>query len=113
MHTFVLKIVCLFVAKHGPVTYMDKTEKYKFLDLVTHISEAGGGDCDELAIDGIMNIFASSTQYRSPIYVLTDAGAKDATPENIEALKEMILTFKTPINFFLSNAGMSKYFFLN
>ena len=94
-----------FLALHGPVTYMDKKEKYDFLDLVSKVVEAGGGDCDELAINGIRDIFASPLQYRSPIYVLTDAGAKDATEEHLDAVKEMIINYKTPINFFLSNAG--------
>lgn len=85
---------------------MDKTEKFKFLKLITEVDAQGGGDCDELAITGIKNIFASPLQYRSPIYVITDAGAKDATEENIEMLKEMILHYKTPINFYLSNAGL-------
>ena len=93
------------LALHGPVTYMDKKEKYEFLDLVSKVVEAGGGDCDELAINGIRDIFASPLQYRSPIYVLTDAGAKDATEEHLDAVKEMIINYKTPINFFLSNAG--------
>jgi len=91
--------------RHGPVTYMDKTEKYEFLKLVSKIQVDGGGDCDELAISGARNIFGSSLQYRSPIYVLTDAGPKDATEDHLDAVKEMIISYKTPINFFLSNAG--------
>lgn len=84
---------------------MNKTKKYEFLDLVTQIVEGGGGDCDELAITGIKEIFASPLQYRSPIYVITDAGAKDANVNNLEMVKEMVLSFKTPLNFYLSNAG--------
>ena len=84
---------------------MDKTEKYEFLKLISKIQVAGGGDCDELAISGARNIFGSSLQYRSPIYVLTDAGPKDATEDHLDAVKEMIISYKTPINFFLSNAG--------
>ena len=103
--------VCSFVARHGPVTYMDKTEKYEFLKLVSKIQVDGGGDCDELAISGARNIFGSSLQYRSPIYVLTDAGPKDATEDHLDAVKEMIISYKTPINFFLSNAGkLSSYY---
>ena len=93
------------VARHGPVTYKDKTEKYEFLELVSKVDEAGGGDCDELAISGIRDIFSSPLQYRSPIYVLTDAGPKDATEDHLDVVKEMVMECKTPINFFLSNAG--------
>ncbi len=73
--------------------------------MLRQLRATGGGDCEELTIEGINNIFSASVQYQSPIYVFTDAGAKDATPDNIEALKVMAEGFQTAINFFLSNAG--------
>ena len=76
------------------------------MQLIGNLKARGGGDCDELTINGIMSIFEASIQYQSPIYVFTDAGAKDATDENKEALKEMIDAYAAPVNFFLSNAGI-------
>ena len=95
----------LFVERHGPMTYMSKEKKSQFYALINNVRIGGGGDCDELALTGIKEIYSSPLKYQSPIYVFTDAGAKDATDENIEALKEMIATYQTPINFFLSNTG--------
>ena len=69
----------------------------------------GGGDCNELAITGIKEIFSSSIQYQSPVYVLTDAGAKDATDESIETLKAMIDAYQSPVNFFLSTKGLIEF----
>ena len=88
---------------------MDHTQKLQFLSLVNNVKHADGGDCDELAITGIKEIFAAPLQYQSPIYVLTDAGAKDATDENIETLKEMIFGYQTPVNFFLSTKGSIRF----
>ena len=93
------------IALHGPVTYMDKSQKDEFVSLVKHVNVEDGGDCDEMAIDGTYEIYGNGIKMGSPIYVLTDAGAKDATDENLDALKEMALSFETPINFFLSNVG--------
>ena len=90
---------------HGPLTYMDDTQKLQFLELVKSMKHDGGGDCEELTITGIKEIFAAPLQYQSPIYVFTDAGAKDATDENIETLKEMIYGYASPVNFFLSTKG--------
>ncbi len=73
--------------------------------MLRRLKAVGGGDCEELAIEGIQNIFSSSVQYQSPIYVFTDAGAKDASEDNVDALKVMADGYQSSINFFLSNAG--------
>lgn len=90
---------------HGPLTYMEETREAQFLELIKNVKHADGGDCDELAITGIQEIFSAPLQYQSPIYVLTDAGAKDATDEKIEILKELMFSYQSPVNFFLSTRG--------
>ena len=84
---------------------MDHTQTAQFHALVNNVDVDGGGDCDELALTGIKEIYSSPLQYQSPIYVLTDAGAKDGTDDNVETLKDMIDAYQSPINFFLSNTG--------
>lgn len=93
------------IALHGPVTYMDKSQRNEFVSVVNSVDVDDGGDCDEMAISGIYEIYGNGIKMESPIYVLTDAGAKDAAEENLDALKAMVDTFGTPINFFLSNVG--------
>eukprot|EP00794_Sanderia_malayensis_P015844 gene15844-17441_t len=94
-----------YTIQHGPATYFEPSKKLQFLQKLGTLKAVGGGDCEELAIEGIQNIFSTSLQYLSPIYVFTDAGAKDATVDNVEALKEMADFYQSAINFFLSNAG--------
>ena len=90
----------------GPVSYCNSSQKSTFRDLIGKLRVHGGGDCKEMAIEGIQNIFTISIHSQSPIYVFTDAGAKDASEENVEMLMIMAENYQTSINFFLSNAGM-------
>ena len=84
---------------------MDSSRRDEFLTFVNNINVADGDDCDELAISGMKAVYEYGVEYGSPIYVLTDAGAKDASEEDLIALEVMAFARRTPINFFLSNAG--------
>jgi len=68
----------------GPVTYKSSTEKIQFLNAIQGLRAHAGGDCPELTFTGILDAMAESPNYGSPLYVFTDASAKDATEENIE-----------------------------
>ena len=39
----------------------------------------GGGDCPEMAIHGMKGVFSHGFSDRSPMFVITDAGAKDTS----------------------------------
>ena len=53
-----------------------------------------------------MKIYTSSPLNGSPVYVFTDAGAKDASKDNLDLLLDCYFpTYNTPINFFLSSHG--------
>jgi len=93
---------------HGNVEFMDGSKRDEFLTFVNNVNVADGDDCDELAISGIRAVYGFGVEEGSPIYVLTDAGAKDASEDNLLALEIMAFESRTPINFFLSNAGCLK-----
>ena len=52
-------------------------DKGKFLKAVGALRADGGGDCPEMAIGGMENVFSHSTVENSPVFVITDAAAKD------------------------------------
>ena len=73
-----LLLYCTFKGT-GPVTYKSETEGRQFENAINALQAHGGGDCPELTFRGILDGFAESPQYGSPLYVFTDATAKDAT----------------------------------
>ena len=104
-HSLTLMFILLSTAYHGNVEFMDGSKRDEFLTFVNNVNVADGDDCDELAISGIRAVYGFGVEEGSPIYVLTDAGAKDASEDNLLALEIMAFESRTPINFFLSNAG--------
>ena len=94
-----------FLAYHGPVTFKLYEERDDFVRLIDGLKANGGGDCKEMTINGIHSLFNAPIAQSSPVYIFTDAGAKDATDENVEALKELIGMFQSRLNFFLSYSG--------
>ena len=98
--------VCLIGPDVTPATYKSSEEKKSFIELIGKLKARGGGDCPEEAIEGIQKIYTASPKFDSPVYVFTDAGAKDASADNLELLIDTAYNFYyTPINFFLSNSG--------
>ena len=70
----------------------------------------GGADCPELTFKGILDGMAESPNYGSPLYVFTDATAKDATEENIIEVLEFADVTGITINFFTTGlCGYSSY----
>ena len=65
------------------VNYTSSEEKQSFIELIRKLIPHGGGDCPEKAIKGIQNIYNESPRFYSPVYVFTDAGAKDASSNNL------------------------------
>ena len=85
---------------HGPYQYKEASKKQEFVNLLRNLKALDGGDCKESTIDGMKQALVA-IQEASPMYVFTDAGAKDATDEEIESLLLMSDFAQTSINFFL------------
>ncbi len=86
----------------GPVTYKSYGQGKQFKNAIQALHASGGGDCPELTFKGILDAMAESPNYGSPLYVFTDAQAKDATDDNIlEVLKEADSNGIT-LNFFIN-----------
>jgi len=81
----------------GPATYY--TDGKQFQDAINALQASGGGDCPELAINGILNGMAEGPKLGSPLYVLTDASAKDATTDNIREVLSFANSQGITINF--------------
>ena len=70
-------------------------------------------DCPELAFTGMLNALKGGPAYVSPMFVFTDASAKDADSLNKEELKAMANAAKVTITFFTDlegcTSGMKDY----
>ena len=88
----------------GPVTYRNDSERSLFVSDIDALRASGGGDCPELAFTGMLNALEEGPEYGSPMFVFTDASAKDANSLNKAALKasadlsDITITFFTNLN---------------
>ena len=74
-----------------------ETNGAKFLQDIENLS-ANGGDCPELTFTGILDAMRSEPEPGSPMYVFTDATAKDATDDNITEATVYAKFERIPIN---------------
>lgn len=88
------------IAGTGPVTYRSSAQKNQFVTDIQKLRAHGGGDCPELTFKGILDAMAESPNYGSPMYVFTDATAKDYTEENLEEVLLFAEENGITINFF-------------
>ncbi|XP_057291705.1 von Willebrand factor A domain-containing protein 7-like [Hydractinia symbiolongicarpus] len=84
----------------GPVTYKSDKERAGFITAISNLRAEGGGDCPELAFKGMLNALDQGPKYGSPMFVFTDATAKDDSAENMEALKSAADMNSATITFF-------------
>ena len=68
-------LYCLIAT--GPVQKMEAGKGTQFVKAIEDLSPSGGGDCPELAFRGITDALNEGPQSGSPLYVFTDATAKD------------------------------------
>ena len=101
-----------FLLETGPVTYKSSAERNQFVTAIERLHAHHGGDCPELTFKGILDAMAESPNYGSPLYVFTDATAKDYSEENMTE----VLSFADSdvngitINFFTTGlCGRSTY----
>ena len=74
-------------------------QSIEFVQAINALNAHSGGDCPEYTFQGILNALGQGPRFGSPMYVFTDAGPKDATPENIEEVKMLAEADKITINF--------------
>jgi len=88
------------ISETGPVTYKNSSAGALFVQEISKLNANGGGDCPELTMAGILNALYEGPDWGSPLYVFTDASAKDGTKENIKEVKMMAELQGNTINFF-------------
>ena len=85
--------------------YKSEKQRAEVINAITNLPISGGGDCPELAFAGMLNAFNNGPQYSSPMFVFTDASAKDDSRSNIDALKAAASSYSSPITFFANPDG--------
>lgn len=94
----------------GPVTYKKEGQGSQFINAIKKLHAHDGGDCPELTFEGMQNAIDKSPQYGSPLYVFTDATAKDYNLDNLTTLLEIAADIGMTINFFTTGlCGRSSY----
>ena len=89
----------------GPVIDRDEGEGNLFVQDIAGLKANGGGDCKELAFQGIYNAMteAGDPEFNSPLFVFTDAPPKDG--KDNEALRKAKFTAqenKVSVTFFVA-----------
>ncbi|XP_065069649.1 hemicentin-1-like isoform X2 [Rhopilema esculentum] len=92
----------------GPVVYKTESEGKAFIEAIDSIKPKGGGDCSELAFAGILEALNAGPQYGSPLFVITDASAKDDTLTNVKTAKVIAQSTGITVNFFTKPGGCDK-----
>ena len=92
----------------GPVTRKKAGEGTDFVNAIQALSPNGGGDCPELAFSGIIDALNGGAQDNSPLYVFTDATAKDE--DKFDIAKVTALTKGASVYFFTTGlCGRTSY----
>lgn len=83
----------------GEMVTKQDNQSMEFVQAIDALNAHNGGDCPEYTFQGILNALGQEPLLGSPMYVFTDAGPKDATPENIEEVKMLAEDDEITINF--------------
>ncbi|XP_031573152.1 von Willebrand factor A domain-containing protein 7-like [Actinia tenebrosa] len=89
----------------GPVIFKDSGTE--FIKELQKLRAHGGGDYPELTFKGMLDAMEEGPREGSPMYVFTDATAKDHTKDNINTLIGAARDFGVSINFFTTSAASS------
>lgn len=65
-------------------------------------------ECPKKSFQGMLKAYGIEPKVGSPMFVFTDASAKDDTPENMETLKATAKAYSSSINFFTQGPGCVK-----
>lgn len=92
----------------GPVTTKKAGEGKEFVKAIEDLFATGGDDCPELAFKGIMNALNGGVKNNSPLFVFTDATAKDE--DQLDAAKAMAKGKRASVYFFTTGlCGQASY----
>ena len=94
-----------YLIEVGPVTYKNESNKNEFIKEIKKLRIRGGRDCLEMAFGGMLGAFTANPRLGSPMFVFTDAGPKDDSYQNREALKTLADQYGSTINFFTTPRG--------
>lgn len=97
----------LLTSETGPVIYKDDTQGKEFVKEVDKLRAHGGGDYPELTFKGMIAAMLQDPQEGSPMFVFTDATAKDATTKNKDELIKYATDMKVNINFITTSGAAS------
>ena len=98
-------VLFMFLSAVGPITHKYEDNKAEFISAIQGLRVAGGGDCPEMAFGGMLGAYESQPKLGSPMFVFTDAGAKDDSFEKKEELKQFADQYGSTINFFTNYRG--------
>ena len=84
----------------GPTKFHKEGDDVEFVKAIQSLTANGGGDCPEKTFQGLLNALYDSPRWGSPMYVFTDATAKDNTPDNIEEVDFLVHDYGITVNFF-------------
>ncbi len=94
-----------YFSEHGPVTHKNSTFKKGFINAIQSLKITGGSDCPELAFTGMLGALNAGPRLGSPMFVFTDASAKDDSFENMQELKATADRLSSTISFFSNKYG--------
>ena len=100
-----MHVISCFSSEHGPITYKNDSDKAEFVTAIDSLRVYGGRDCPELSFTGMLEAYRANPQLGSPMFVFTDASAKDDTAENMVKLKATASQYGSSINFFTNHIG--------
>jgi len=93
---------------YGPITHKNDSNKNEFLTAMKTLPVTRGGDCPELAFTGMLEAYKANPLSGSPMFVFTDASARDDTPQNLAKLKSEAAQHSSAITFFTNRVGCGK-----
>lgn len=82
--------------------YHDENSVSKAISSIGNIAVDGGGDCPEMAFEGLLQALYYTPMPGSALYVFTDAYAKDDSRENIETVIALAIDLGITVYFFTS-----------
>ena len=92
----------------GPVKHEKAGKGTEFVNAIQALRTNGGGDCPELAFSGIIGALNGGAQDNSPLYIFTDATAKDEAKFDIA--KATVLAKGASVYFFTTGlCGRTSY----
>ena len=82
------------------MVYKSPAQGDQFIKEINALNAHAGGDCQELTFKGILDAMNFGPLPDSPLYVFTDASAKDATEENVMGAVSFARAMGLTVNFF-------------